>query len=114
MATIAARQPARRYLYSTSVGVSLLANLCTATQLHNPSLESTILGFPGGPVVRNLPADAGDTGSTLSWEDPLEEEMTAHSSVLSGKSHEQRGLEGYRSWGHQELAMSEHAHKVLP
>ena len=25
-------------------------------------------GFPGGPVVMNLPANAGDTGSTLVWE----------------------------------------------
>ena len=27
-------------------------------------------GFPGGAVVENLPANAGDTGSTLVWEDP--------------------------------------------
>ena len=27
-------------------------------------------GFPGGAVVKNLPADAGDTGSILVWEDP--------------------------------------------
>ena len=25
--------------------------------------------FPGGPVVKNPPASAGDTGSTLVWED---------------------------------------------
>ena len=61
-------------------------------------------------MVKNLPADAGDTGSTLSWEDPLEEEMTTHSSVLSGKPHEQRSLEGYSSWGHKESNMTEHAH----
>ena len=28
------------------------------------------LGFPGGAVVESLPADAGDTGSALVWEDP--------------------------------------------
>ena len=27
-------------------------------------------GFPGGAVVENLPANAGDTGSSLLWEDP--------------------------------------------
>ena len=28
-------------------------------------------GFPGGAVVKNLPANAGDTGSrALVWEDP--------------------------------------------
>ena len=29
-------------------------------------------GFPGDAVVKNPPASAGDTGSTLGWEDPLE------------------------------------------
>ena len=29
-----------------------------------------ILDFPGGSVVKNLPANAGDTGLTLVWEDP--------------------------------------------
>ena len=27
-------------------------------------------GFPGGAVVENLPANAGDTGSSPVWEDP--------------------------------------------
>ena len=26
--------------------------------------ENSVLGFPGGAVVENLPADAGDTGSS--------------------------------------------------
>ena len=34
-------------------------------------------GFPGGPVVYNLPANAGVT--------PLEKEMATHSSVLAWK-----------------------------
>ena len=37
-------------------------------------------------VVRNLPANAGDireTGSILGWEDPLEEEVATHSSMLA-------------------------------
>ena len=36
-------------------------------------------------MVKNLPANAGDTvntGSILSWEDLLEEEMATHSSIL--------------------------------
>ena len=40
----------------------------------------------GGTVVKNLPAkagDAGDTGSILGWEDPLEKEMATHSSILA-------------------------------
>ena len=36
-------------------------------------------------MVKNLPAivgDAGDTGSILDWEDPLENEMATRSSIL--------------------------------
>ena len=40
-------------------------------------------GFPGGSVVRNLPASAGDLDSILGWEDPLEKEMAVHSSILA-------------------------------
>ena len=41
---------------------------------------------PGGAVVKNLPANAGDTrdpGSIPGSEDPLEEEMATHSSILA-------------------------------
>ena len=43
--------------------------------------------FPGGSVVKNLPASAGDAGfliQTLNWEDSLDEEMATHSSILAG------------------------------
>ena len=43
-------------------------------------------GFPGGPVVKNPAADAGDTGDTvqsLGWEDPLEKETATYSSILA-------------------------------
>ena len=42
----------------------------------------TYLGFPGGSVVKNLPANAEDTGS-LGQEDPLGKEMATHSSILA-------------------------------
>ena len=35
---------------------------------------------------------------SLGWEDPLEKEMAIHSSILPGKSHGQRSLEGYSPW----------------
>ena len=44
------------------------------------------MGFLGGSVVKNPPAsagDAGDTGSSLGWEDPLAKGMATHSSVLA-------------------------------
>ena len=44
------------------------------------------LGFPGGSVVKSLPA-MQETQETrvlsLGWEDPLEKEITTHSSILA-------------------------------
>ena len=50
---------------------------------------------------------------SLGWEDPLEEGLAAHSSVLAGKSHEERNLEGYSPWGRRESASTEHARTLL-
>ena len=36
-------------------------------------------------MVKNLPANAGDMGSILGQEDPLEEEMATHTSILAQK-----------------------------
>ena len=44
---------------------------------------SANMGFPGGSVVKNPSANAGDTGSVLGQEYPLEKEMATHSSILS-------------------------------
>ena len=51
-----------------------------------PFVYFALEGFPGGSVVKNLPADAGDTeavGSIPGLEDPLEEGMSTHSSILA-------------------------------
>ena len=42
-----------------------------------------IMGFPHGSVVKNLPANAGAIGSIPGLVDPLEEELTTHSRILS-------------------------------
>ena len=47
---------------------------------------------------------------SLGWEDPLEKEMAIHSSLLPGKSHGQRSLEGYSPWGRKELDTTERLH----
>ena len=44
---------------------------------------------------------------SLGWEDPLEEGMAIHYSVLSGESHEQRSPLGYSPQGHKELDTTE-------
>ena len=47
-------------------------------------------GFPGGSAVKTLPATAQETQVTwvqsLGWEDPLEEEMASHSSILAWRT----------------------------
>ena len=46
------------------------------------------MGFPGGSVVKNLPVmqEMQKTWvQSLGWEDPLEEEITTHSSTLAWK-----------------------------
>ena len=40
------------------------------------------------------------------WEDPLEEEMAAHSSILVGKFYRQRSLAGYRPRGRKRVRYS--------
>ena len=59
-----------------------------------------LVEFPGGSVVKNPPANAGDTGEgvrSLGQEDSLEEEMAMHSSILAGKILWTEGLVGYSS-----------------
>ena len=79
-----------------------------------------LLGFHGGSVVRNLPAMQEMQVPSLGWEDPLEKEMATHASILScWKSHGQRSLVGYSSWGYKQtewqvlLTSQSHQH-LLP
>ena len=44
---------------------------------------------------------------SLGQEDPLEEEMAIHSSILAGEFHGQRSLVGYSPWDRKELDMIE-------
>ena len=41
------------------------------------------MGFPGGAVVKNPPANARDAGSIPGMGRPLEKEMATHSSILA-------------------------------
>ena len=46
-------------------------------------LKDASLGFPGGSEVKTSACNAGDLGSILEWEDPLEKEMATRSSTLA-------------------------------
>ena len=49
---------------------------------------------------------------SLGQEDALEEEMATLSVFLPGKSHGQRSLVGYSSWGHKESDTTEQLNKA--
>jgi len=44
----------------------------------------------------------------LGQEDPLEEEIATHSSILAWETHAQRSLAGCGLWGHKESDMTKH------
>ena len=44
---------------------------------------SSIKGFPGGSVVKNLPAMQETQVQSLGLEDPVEKEMATHSSIVA-------------------------------
>ena len=81
------------------------------------------MGFPGGSLVKNLPAPVQENQETwvssLGQEDPLKEEMQPTPVFLLKKFHGQSNLESYSPWGHKELDtnqwLSEHStQKWLP
>ena len=67
-----------------------------------------VMGFPGGPVVKNPPASAGDTrdmdsipgsGRSPDQEDPRGQEMAAHSSILAWRIPWTKEPNGLQSMG---------------
>ena len=58
--------------------------------------------FLGGSDSKRLPTMWETWVQSLGWEDLLEKEMATYSSILPGKSHRQRNLEGYSPWGRRE------------
>ena len=54
-------------------------------------------------MVKNLPANAGDAGLILGQEDPLEEEMETHSSILAWRIPWTEEPGGLQSLGSQKV-----------
>ena len=63
------------------------------------------MAFLDGIVVENLPAMQETQVQSLGWEDPLEEEMATHFSILIWRT--SRTEEPLCPWGHKELDMTE-------
>ena len=65
--------------------------------------------FPGGSVVKNLPAYAGNTGGAGSIPvsgRSLEEEIATYCSILAWKISRTEEPAGYLSWDHKELDLN--------
>ena len=73
-------------------------------------------GFPAGSVVKNLPAMQETWIPSLGWEDPLEEGMATHSSILAWRIPRDRGawwatVHGVaKSWTRLSLSTHTHTH----
>ena len=57
------------------------------------------MGFPDGSAVKNPPTSAGDMAPSLGQEDPLEEAMAAHSTILAWRIPGTEEPGGYSPWG---------------
>ena len=69
-------------------------------------------GFPSGasskePACQCRGRDLRDTVSIPGWEDPLEEGMTTHSSILAWRTPWTEEPRGHSPWGHKELDTAE-------
>ena len=53
----------------------------TGLKLFLNGMPQSFLPLRGSSVVKNLPANAGDQGSILVWDNPLEMGMATHSSI---------------------------------
>ena len=78
------------------------------------------MGFPGGIVVKNLPASAGDVKRHRfgPWVRKIPWRRKRHPTpaFLPGESHGQRSLAGYSPWGREESDLTEatqHTHTYI-
>ena len=93
---------------STAKGTVSIPGRGTKTP-HAARCSQKNVGFHGGSVIKNLPANAGDAGDMGSisglgrkWQpDPV---------FSPEKSHGQRNPAGYSPWGYKETDMTEWAH----
>ena len=74
------------------------------------SILENVLGFPGGSVVKNLPAMQEPQemrGQSLGWEYPLKEGMTTHYSILAWRISWTEEPGGLQFLGVQRVDMTE-------
>ena len=62
------------------------------------------------PMVKNPPGTQETQVQSLGWEEPLENGMATHSSILAWGSNGHKNLVGYTSWSCKELDMTKHSY----
>ena len=77
------------------------------------------MGFPGGSVVKNLPAKQEMQVQSLGQEDPLKKEIATNSSILTWEirgSEETGGLQfmGSQKFGHDSVQTHTHTFNYIP
>ena len=90
------------------LNIKLASKVCKvyneAVIKHNMLKEGTSLV---AQMVKNLPAMQETWVRSLGWEDPLEEGMAIHSSILALENPCGQSLVGYSPWGHKESDTAE-------
>ena len=94
-----------KYSWRVTVVVLLQFNLF----FYNLKKKSTII-VTCFPVVKNLPANAGDARDTGSGRFPWRRKWQPNPVFLPGKFHGQRNLVGCCPWGCKESDLAEHTH----
>ena len=91
-------------MYASSKGHHGLGHCCQTSQFldlwaRNIWLQMPFTASLVAPLVKKLPAMQETWVWSLGWEDPLEKEMTTHSSILAWRIRGQRSLGGYSPGG---------------
>ena len=90
-------------------GLSVSEPLANFQGFFQDSVQAKVQEEPSlvAQMVKNLPAMQKTRVQSLGREDPLEEGMTTHSSILAWRIHKQRSLVGYSPWGGTESDTTE-------
>ena len=83
-------------------------SICYLYDFKNLTIYSYKWAFLVAQMVKNLPSMQGIQVRSLSWEDPLEEEMATYSSILAWESLWTEDSGGLQSMGLQELDTTDH------
>ena len=81
--------------------LAVQGTLKSLLQHHSSKISISALSFLYDPTLTSI------HDYWKNEEDPLEEGMATHSSILAVKSHGQRSLDGYSPWSCKELDMTE-------